>query len=86
MRRHPNPFTTLTNAYLRQTTGSTGRAHAPRHITTYPRIAQNTQNKPNFPSRGSDTINTQNKVICNENMNYAKIQNKEEESENTKDK
>ena len=86
MRRHPNPLTTLTNAYLRQTTGSIGRARASRHTATYPRIAQNTQNKLDFPSRGSDTIDTQNKVICNENMNYAKIQNKEEELENTQDK
>ena len=31
------------------------------------------------------TIDTQDKVICNENMNYAKIQNKEKESENTQD-
>ena len=49
-------------------------------------IAQNTQNKPNFLSHGSNTIDTQDKIICNENMNYAKIQNKEEESENTLDK
>ena len=27
----------------------------------------------------------QDKVICNENMNYAKIQNKEEKSENIQD-
>ena len=27
---------------------------------------------------GSDTIDTQDKVMCNENMNYAMIQNKEE--------
>ena len=32
-----------------------------------------------------DTNNTQDKVICNENGNYAMIQNKEEELENTKD-
>ena len=38
------------------------------------------------PSRGSDTIDTQDKVICNENMNYVKIQNKEEELENKQDK
>ena len=31
--------------------GSIGRARAPRHTATYHRMAQNTQNKPNFPSR-----------------------------------
>ena len=77
------PLTTLTNAFPRLTMGSTGRDRTHRHTATYPRIAQNTQNKPDFPSRGFDTINTQDKVICDENMNYAKIQNKEEESENT---
>ena len=66
--------------------GSTDRVCAPRHTTTYPRIAQNTQNKPNFPSCGSDTNNTQDKVICNEMTNYAKIQNKEEKLENKQDK
>ena len=31
--------------------------------------------KPNFPSRGSDTIDTQDEVICNEKINYVKTQN-----------
>ena len=66
--------------------GSTDRARTSRHTATYPRIAQNTQNKPNFPSRGFDTIDTQDKVICNEMTNYAKIQNKEEKLENKQDK
>ena len=48
----------------------------PQHTAIYHKIAQNTQNKPDFPSCGSDTIDTQDKVICNENMNYAKIQSK----------
>ena len=85
MRRHPNPLTALTNAYPRLTTGSTGRARTPRHATTYLKIAQNIQNKPNFPSHGSDTNNTQDKTICNEMTNYAKIQNKEEELKNKQD-
>ena len=85
MRRHPNPLTALTNAYPRLTTGSTGRARTPRHTATYLRIAQNTQNKPDFPSRGSNTIDTQDKVICDENINYVKIQNKEEELKNKQD-
>ena len=34
----------------------------------------------------SNTIDTQDKVICNENMNCTKIQNKEEVSENIQDK
>ena len=32
---------------------------------------------------GSNTKDTQDKVVCNENINYAMIQNKEEKSENT---
>ena len=32
---------------------------------------------------GSNTKDTQDKVVCNENINYATIQNKEEKSENT---
>ena len=46
---------------------------------TYPRIGQeHPKQDPTSLPHGSDTIDTQDKVMCNENMNYAMIQNKEE--------
>ena len=61
---HPNPFIALTNAYQWLTTGST-RQGSHSDTITFPRIDQKLKTKPDFPSHGSDTIDTQDEVICN---------------------